>query len=84
MALQVKDTLEAISGNNNGGVVLVAGAGYAGVELATAVAKKVEGRASVQLLTPSDDILEGSPEGQRESARKGLAALGVTTLTREY
>lgn len=36
-----------------------------------------------QIVTPSDDILEGSPEGQRQAARDTLTALGVEILTRE-
>eukprot|EP00798_Chlamydomonas_sp_ICE-L_P017167 gene17167-23483_t len=80
-AMRVKEVTEAISSNNNGGVITIAGAGYAGVELATSIAKLVQGRARVQLLAPSAaGILQGSPEGQRESARTALAQLGVETI----
>jgi NADH:ubiquinone reductase (non-electrogenic) len=51
-------------------VVMVVGAGYAGVELAAVIAERLGGRAVVQIVTPGASILEGSPEGQRAAAEK--------------
>mmetsp|Transcript_12216 Transcript_12216/g.26290 ORF Transcript_12216/g.26290 Transcript_12216/m.26290 type:complete len:577 (-) Transcript_12216:557-2287(-) len=61
--------------------VMVVGAGYAGVELASVLAERLYGRAQVQLVTPRDDILDTSPEGQRLAARRVLAQLGVEIIT---
>ncbi len=38
-------------------------------------------RAQVQLVAPNDDILEGSPEGQRLAAKRVLASLGAEITT---
>ena len=35
----------------------------------------------VQLLTPGSGILEGSPEGQKETALEALNSLGVEVVT---
>jgi len=83
--------------------IVVVGAGYSGVELATVLAERVRASSSssspssaaasasaplllvppprVQLVTPGSDILEGSPAGQREAARRALSSLGVEVLT---
>lgn len=50
------------------GTVVIVGAGYAGVELAAVVAERVKGKVRVMLLTPSSEILDGAPPGQREAA----------------
>ncbi|KIZ01897.1 NADH dehydrogenase [Monoraphidium neglectum] len=63
-------------------VVAVVGAGYAGVELASVIGERVQGRGvAVKMVTPGDVILAGSPEGQREAARKVLDDLGVEVVT---
>lgn len=63
-------------------VVVVVGAGYAGVELCSVIGERLRGTGvGVRLVTPADDILMGSPEGQRDAARKALSGLGVTLMT---
>jgi NADH dehydrogenase FAD-containing subunit len=63
-------------------VVAVVGAGYAGVELATVLGERVQGRGvAVKVVTPTGDVLPGSPEGQRAAARKALNSLGVELIT---
>ena len=82
--VRVKEALEQIeaSGNPSSKIVIV-GAGYAGVELATVVAERVGGRAQVQVVTPNADILDGCPEGQRLAARRTLTGLGAEVITGE-
>ena len=63
--------------------IVIVGAGYAGVEMATVVAERVKGRARVQVVTPNADILDGCPEGQRLAAGRSLGALGVEVITGE-
>ncbi len=63
--------------------IMVVGAGYAGVELASVVAERMKGKACVQLVTPGEDILEGCPEGQRQAAKKALESLGAQIVTGE-
>jgi len=60
--------------------VVVVGGGYAGVELAAAVAEKLRGRGRIQLVTTTEDILDKSPQGQRDAARKALLDDGVSIL----
>lgn len=48
--------------------VVIVGAGYAGVELAAVVGERVKGKARVMVVTPSSDILDAAPAGQREAA----------------
>jgi NADH:ubiquinone reductase (non-electrogenic) len=95
-ALRVRATLErrVLTSTQGQSTIVVVGAGYAGVELATVLAERVRaeaGRSSsrlalvpaprVQLVTPGADILEGSPAGQREAARRALSSLGVEVMT---
>eukprot|EP00775_Hariotina_reticulata_P005705 gene5705-5945_t len=61
--------------------VVVVGAGYAGVELASVVGERLQGKAQVLLVTPGTDILETAPAGQREAARQALQSCGVTLVT---
>ncbi|GBF88253.1 NADH dehydrogenase [Raphidocelis subcapitata] len=57
---------------------VVVGAGYAGVELASVIGERVKGRGvEVRVVTPTEDILPGSPQGQRAAARDALAGAGV-------
>jgi hypothetical protein len=72
----------AAAGGGAAPLVVVVGAGYAGVELATVLGERARSRGvAVRVVTPTDDILPGSPEGQRDAARKALAALGVQVET---
>jgi NADH:ubiquinone reductase (non-electrogenic) len=106
-ALRVKATLEqrVLQNQTQQSTVVVVGAGYSGVELATVLAERVRAETGaaaaspssqqqqqqqqqqlcppprVQLVTPGADILEGSPVGQREAARRALSSLGVEVLT---
>ncbi len=61
--------------------MVIVGAGYSGVELASVVAERVEGGADVMLVTPGADIMEAAPAGQRQAAAKALAADGVQIMT---
>ncbi len=78
--------------------MVVVGGGYAGVELASVLAERLRGRAGygaglgavaggggcrVTLVTPGSDVLEGSPAGQREAARRVLEQLGVDIMAGE-
>ena len=59
-------------------LVVVVGAGYAGVELASVIGERVRGKGvEVRVVTPGDDILPGAPQGQRDAARAALGAAGV-------
>lgn len=61
--------------------VVVVGGGYAGVELAAAVAEKLGGRGRIQLVTTASDILAESPAGQRDAARRALQDSNISMLT---
>lgn len=83
-AMRARGTLDLLADSGAGGKVVVVGAGYAGVELSAVVAERLRGSGSavaVQLITPGADIMESSPSGQRESARRVLADLGVEVMT---
>lgn len=90
---QIKGTLDLLADSgSSGGHVVVVGGGYAGVELASVLAERLRGRAGfgggsaggsgcrVTLVTPGSDVLEGSPAGQREAARRVLEQLGVDIM----
>lgn len=62
--------------------IVIVGGGYAGVELAAAVSEKLRGRGRIQLVTTTEDILDRSPRGQRDAARKALVDDGVSILTK--
>ncbi|CAL8467168.1 g6704 [Coccomyxa elongata] len=64
--------------------VIVVGGGYCGIELATTVAERMGGRGRLQLVTGGGDILEGSPLGQREAARRTLQDQGVDIITNAF
>lgn len=74
------EQIEARSAGEPAGVVVV-GAGYAGVELASTVAERLGRRAAVQLVSAGGDILEGMPPGQVKAARSMLQDLRVTVVT---
>ena len=59
---QVNDRLAVLEQALSYPEVVVVGGGYAGVELAAAVADRLKGRARVKLVTSGRDILEGSPQ----------------------
>eukprot|EP00879_Flechtneria_rotunda_P005955 GHRR01006261.1.p1 GENE.GHRR01006261.1~~GHRR01006261.1.p1 ORF type:complete len:631 (+),score=240.17 GHRR01006261.1:87-1979(+) len=60
--------------------LVIVGAGYAGVELASVIGERVNGKAQVMLVTPGNDILETAPAGQRQAAVQVLRSLGVNIL----
>jgi len=79
---QIEDAASAYGGTSSSPpTVVIVGAGYAGVEMATVVAERVKGRARVRVVTPNADILDGCPEGQRLAAGRSLGALGVEVIT---
>lgn len=80
-ASRVVSRLDALSAGSGYPEVVVVGGGYAGVELAAAVAEKLQGRGRIQLVTSTDDILNKSPEGQREVAKKALQDDGISITT---
>ncbi|MEW5307792.1 MAG: hypothetical protein WDW36_010168 [Sanguina aurantia] len=80
-AVKTKEALDEIcAAGKPSGVVMVIGAGYAGVELVTAVAERLKGAAQVKLVTPGSSIMAGLPEGQRQAALDVLARLGVEVV----
>lgn len=74
-----------------GAQVIVVGAGYAGVELATALATKIkvlsrkagslQNSISVSMITDTDQILPMAPISQRTAAENELSKDGVTVKT---
>jgi hypothetical protein len=66
---QVLERLEALERRSEHPEVVVAGGGYAGIELAATVADRLHGRGRIKVVTADPDILEGAPEGQKEVAR---------------
>lgn len=77
---QVRSHLEVLERGSNATVAIV-GAGYAGVELAVAVAERLGVAAgNVRLVTPGPDIMPGADAGQRASAHRKLSQLGVTVM----
>jgi NADH dehydrogenase FAD-containing subunit len=83
-AMRVNAKLESLAASSASinPEVLVVGGGYAGVELAAAIAEKLRGRGRIQLVTTTEDILDRSPQGQRDAARKALVDDGVSILTK--
>lgn len=69
-AVAVSEKLAELEVGPYAPVVVVVGAGYAGVELAAVVAERLKGRGVVKVVTPGASILESSPPGQQEAARK--------------
>ncbi|GAX74202.1 hypothetical protein CEUSTIGMA_g1651.t1 [Chlamydomonas eustigma] len=81
-AVKARTALQRIeAAGNPSSQIMIVGAGYAGVELATVVSERMKGKARVQLVTSDSDILDGCPEGQRIAASRSLAALGVEIIT---
>jgi NADH:ubiquinone reductase (non-electrogenic) len=79
-ALAADAALRALEGGAAPPAVAVVGGGYAGVELAAAVAERLGGRGGVTLLAGGPELLPGAPEGQRAAAAAALAARGVEVL----
>ena len=79
---RVLSKLNTLADGVNYPEVVVVGGGYAGVEFAAAVAEKLKGRGRIQLVTSTEDILDRSPFGQREAARKALQDDGISITTR--
>lgn len=79
-AMKVRSHLEVLQRGTNACVTVV-GAGYAGVELAIAVAERLGVAGNVRLVTPGPDIMPGSDAGQRASAHRALSQLGVTVMS---
>lgn len=76
----MRSHLEVLERGTNSTVAIV-GAGYAGVELAIAVAERLGVAAgNVRLITPGPDIMPGADAGQRASAQRTLSNLGVTVM----
>lgn len=81
-ALQAKERLQDLQRRPSGlSEVVVVGGGYAGIELATTAAEMLAGRGRVKLVSSGDDILEGSPAGQRAAARSVLTGKAVSIIT---
>ena len=79
-AARVAARLDALAAAPATPEVVIVGGGYAGVELAAAMADKLGGRGRIQLVTSAADILQGSPEGQRAAARRVLKDDNVSVL----
>ncbi len=74
-AVKIKEKLEAFEARASASVqtppvVVIVGAGCAGVEVASVIAERMKGGAAVRVVTPGATILEQSPEGQREAAMR--------------
>jgi NADH dehydrogenase FAD-containing subunit len=82
-AARVAARLDALDAAPSPPSVVVVGGGYAGVELAAAVAERRRGRGRVQLVTSGGDVLPAATQGQREAARRALADGGVAILAGE-
>lgn len=83
-AVRVNARLEALASSAAMPEVVIVGGGYAGVELAAAVSDRLRGRGLIQLVTATEDILQGSPEGQRRAASAALKDDGVAVLSSAY
>ena len=79
-ASRVVSQLDEVSSLTSYPEIVVVGGGYASVELAAAVAERLEGRGRVQLVTKAPEILQGCPAGQRDAARRALEDEGVSIL----
>jgi NADH:ubiquinone reductase (non-electrogenic) len=62
--------------------ICVVGGGYAGVELAASLVDRLGAMCRVKLVTSGDDIMENSPEGQRDAAKEALKNDGVSVMCR--
>lgn len=84
-AIRVNTKLESLAASPSSiyPEVVVVGGGYAGVELAAAVAEKLRGCGRIQLVTTTEDILDKSPQGQRDAARKALLDDGVSIVSQK-
>ncbi|PSN20403.1 FAD-dependent oxidoreductase [filamentous cyanobacterium CCP5] len=77
-AYQLKERLRVLEASDQDKIrVAVVGGGYSGVELACKLAERLGERGRVRLVERSDDILQTSPEFNRNAARKVLSDLGV-------
>lgn len=77
---KVRSHLEVLERSSEAYVTVVGG-GYAGVELALAVAERLGSTGNVRLITPGQQILSDAPAGQREAAQEALSKLGVIVMT---
>lgn len=80
-AIRVTERLNSLANSTVPPEVVIVGGGYAGVELAAAVSDRFRGHGRIKLITATPDILEGSPQGQREAARKALEDDGIAILS---
>ena len=63
--------------------VAVIGGGLSGVELASVIAERVNGKSSggsVDVITPNGKVMASAPSGQREAAMKILEKDGVSVV----
>lgn len=79
-AMKVRSHLEVLERGTDACVTVV-GAGYAGVELAIAVAERLGAAGSVRLVASGVQIMEGAAPGNREAAIKTLSRLGIVIMT---
>ncbi|KAK9823219.1 hypothetical protein WJX72_001145 [[Myrmecia] bisecta] len=80
-AVKMVQELERLEQSPGLAEVVVVGAGYAGVELATTVAERLMGKGRVKIITAAPDILDGTPSGQREAARRMLIEKRIDIIT---
>ena len=73
-AVVLKNTLDVLRKERNVRFpeICIVGGGYAGVELAAALVDRLGGSCKVQLVTSSEDIMVGAPDGQRRAAQNVL------------
>jgi demethylphylloquinone reductase len=77
-AYKVADRLKTLEASSADKIrVVIAGAGYSGVELACKVAERLGDRGRVRLVELGDKILRNSPDFNRETAEKALSERSV-------
>jgi len=74
----VSNRLSELEGQKSVNIAVVGG-GFAGTELAASIAKRMQGSARVELITPRD-VLPAAAEKQREIGRNKLERLGVALV----
>lgn len=77
-AYQLRERLRILEASDHEKIrVAVVGGGYSGVELACKLAERLGSRGRVRLIERAEEILQTSPEFNRNTAQKVLSDLGV-------
>lgn len=77
-AYRLEESLRALESSNADKIrVAIVGGGYSGVELACKLAERLGDRGRLRIIERSEEILQTSPEFNREAAQQALADRGV-------